>query len=55
MLLAALLPFFGLGVDAFIDGIELTVLPFIFGGIILTHLAPKTTVNLVRAERQARA
>lgn len=42
--LAALLPFAGLAIDAAVDGVEFVVLPFVFAAIILTRLAPKTLV-----------
>lgn len=48
---AALVPFLGIALDVVMDGVELLALPFLFGAIFITHMAPKQTVEIVRAER----
>ena len=50
-ILAALVPFLGVGLDVVIDGAETVILPFVFGAILLTHFAPKSVVNRIRVER----
>lgn len=48
---AALVPLLGIALDIVVDGVELLALPFLFGAIFITHMAPKGTVAIVRDER----
>lgn len=49
--LAFLLPVIGFGINLAVDGAELIALPVLFGAALLPHLAPKSIVERVRAER----
>jgi len=52
--LAALLPVAGIAVDFAVDGLEFAILPFVFASIVMTRLAPKPALAMVRAERNRR-
>jgi hypothetical protein len=49
---AMLLPFFGLGLDGVMDGMEMLIGPILFAALLLPFLAPKALVQQLHEERQ---
>ncbi len=50
-LLAALLPAIGLVLDMVTDGLEVVILPFVLGALVLPFLAPRPLVDKIMIER----
>ena len=50
-LIGLLLPGIGFGIDAVVDSMEVVAGPILIASLLMPHLAPKTVVQQVRAER----